>query len=82
MQPSPATDLDGLAVRCGAGHGGLDAAAVVDLLAADHDGRVPDAIELRVMQAVFAIVHKEEGCRQPLGRVLCSSAVQQDSLRA
>ena len=46
-----ATDLDGLAVRRGARHGGLDAAAVVYLLAADHDGRVPDAIELHAMQA-------------------------------
>ena len=45
------TNLDGLSVRRGARHGGLDAAAVVDLLAADHDGRVPDAIELRAMQA-------------------------------
>lgn len=29
------------------GQSGLDAPAVVDLLAADHDARVPDAIQLR-----------------------------------
>ena len=46
-QRSRQADLRGLAVRCGPGHSRLDAAAVIDLLATDHDGRVPDAVKLR-----------------------------------